>query len=87
MALQQCSFLHSCNAPETLPVVKVLAHMGLLISLASIRRALHSHSLSGKCKSTLREVGQTLLVSHGYDNFDAESRALIPTVDAPTDTR
>ncbi len=70
-------FLHSCNAPEKL--VKVLAHMGLSISLASIHRALYS--LSGKCETTLRELGQTLLVSHGYDNFDAESRALIPTVE------
>lgn len=70
-------FLHSCNTPEKL--VKVLAHMGLTISLTSVHRALRS--LSVQSEANIRQMASSLLTSHGYDNFDAESKALVPTVD------
>ncbi len=59
--------------------MKVLAHMGLSVSLVSVHRALTSLSIT--CEDKIFELGQTLLISHGYDNFDAESRALVPTVE------
>ncbi|KAI1787584.1 hypothetical protein LXA43DRAFT_855708, partial [Ganoderma leucocontextum] len=70
-------FLHSCNAPEKL--IKILAHMGLSISLTSVHRALAS--LAAHSENALIDLGQTLLTSYGYDNFDAENVALVPTVE------
>ncbi|EJF62761.1 hypothetical protein DICSQDRAFT_18389, partial [Dichomitus squalens LYAD-421 SS1] len=70
-------FLHSCNAPEKL--IKILAHMGLSISLTSVHRALNS--LAAHSERTLVRLGQSLLTFYGYDNFDAEKVSLVPTVE------
>ncbi|KAI0681765.1 hypothetical protein BC835DRAFT_1311785 [Cytidiella melzeri] len=75
-------FLHSCNAPEK--VIKVLARMGISVSLTSIHRAIHS--LNSECFSNIRKLGCTLLVSYAYDNFDVKFSTGIPTAEGPKDT-
>nr|VWO97511.1 ATP-dependent RNA helicase CshA (EC [Ganoderma boninense] len=86
---QQCNglqsvmgiFLHSCSAPEKL--IKVLARMGVSISLTSIHRAIES--LSKQSLSDIETLGRTLLSSHAFDNFDAQINTLISTVDKPNE--
>ncbi|KAI0685471.1 hypothetical protein BC835DRAFT_1290048, partial [Cytidiella melzeri] len=75
-------FLHSCNAPEK--VIKVLARMGISVSLTSIHRAIHS--LKSECFSNIQKLGRTLLVSYAYDNFDVKFSTGIPTAEGPKDT-
>ncbi|EJF56829.1 hypothetical protein DICSQDRAFT_70649, partial [Dichomitus squalens LYAD-421 SS1] len=70
-------FLHSCNAPEKL--IKVLAHMGLSMSLTSVHRALNSLAIHSE--KTLVDLGQTHLTAYAYDNFDVDDVALVPTVE------
>ncbi|KAI0039747.1 hypothetical protein FA95DRAFT_1577390 [Auriscalpium vulgare] len=87
---QQCNalqsivgiFLHSCNAPEK--VIKMLAHMGLSISLSSIHLAIHSLSL--KASADIRTLCLSLLAAYAYDNFDIDFKTTLPTVDQPLDT-
>ncbi|KAI1781686.1 hypothetical protein LXA43DRAFT_908048 [Ganoderma leucocontextum] len=86
---QQCNalqsvtgiFLHSCNAPEKL--IKVLARMGLSISLTSMHRAIDS--LSRQSHIEVETLGRTLLSSHAFDNFDAQINTLVSTVDKPNE--
>ncbi|KAJ3475461.1 hypothetical protein NLI96_g11820 [Meripilus lineatus] len=68
-------FLHSCNAPEKL--IKVLAHMGVSISVDSIHRALKSLYVESYHK--VRELGQTQLAAFAYDNLDIKFNTLIST--------
>ncbi|KAI0083688.1 hypothetical protein BDY19DRAFT_899903 [Irpex rosettiformis] len=75
-------FLHSCNTPEK--VIKVLARMGISVSLTSIHRAIHS--LKSACFDDIRSLGRTLLASYAYDNFDVKFSTGIPTVDGPRET-
>ncbi|KAI0636168.1 hypothetical protein C8Q77DRAFT_1053195 [Trametes polyzona] len=72
-------FLHACNTLEK--VVKVLARMGVSISLTSIHRAVNSLS-EAACRE-IEELGQTLLASFGYDNLELTLPTGIPTVDKP----
>ncbi|KAK6978313.1 hypothetical protein R3P38DRAFT_3235822 [Favolaschia claudopus] len=57
--------------------------MGISISQTAIRRAIHS--LSAETASTLREMGQTLLVGYAYDNFDINFPTLVPTIEKAGD--
>ena len=75
-------FLHSTNTPEK--VINALAHMGISISVNSIHGAVHS--LSNETTETLRSMGQTLLVSYAYDNFDIDFKRSVPTVETTADT-
>ncbi|KAI9059312.1 hypothetical protein FKP32DRAFT_1580100 [Trametes sanguinea] len=74
-------FLHACNTPEK--VIKVLARMGISISLASIHRAIHS--LSRQSDDDIETLGQSLLGAFGYDNFELQLPTGIPTVDKPAE--
>ncbi|KAI0685127.1 hypothetical protein BC835DRAFT_1236158, partial [Cytidiella melzeri] len=60
--------LRSCRAPEKL--VKVLTWMGVSVSLTSIHRAIHS--LSRESCLDMQHLGQSLLVSYTYNNFDVK---------------
>lgn len=76
-------FLHSCNTPEK--VIKVLARMGLSVSLTSIHRAIHS--LKSASFDDISTLGRTRLVSYAYDNIDVKFTTGIPTSDdGPKDT-
>ncbi|KAI0641186.1 hypothetical protein C8Q79DRAFT_1032243 [Trametes meyenii] len=75
-------FLHSCSAPEKL--VKVLARMGISISLTSIHRAITS--LSRESEQDMETLGRTLKSGVGYDNFDFKLDIAVPTIDSPEDT-
>ncbi|KAJ6540519.1 hypothetical protein B0H19DRAFT_959500, partial [Mycena capillaripes] len=70
-------FLHASNTPSK--VIETLARMGISISLDSIHNAVHS--LSRETFERLRTMGQTLLVSYAYDNFDINFPHAIPTVE------
>ncbi|KAF5313897.1 hypothetical protein D9619_013000 [Psilocybe cf. subviscida] len=75
-------FLHSTCTPEK--VISALAHMGISISGSAILAAVKS--LSEETRDTLREMGQTLLVGYAYDNFDANFKVLVPTIEKSGDT-
>ncbi|KAJ7192666.1 hypothetical protein GGX14DRAFT_577968 [Mycena pura] len=75
-------FLHASNTPSK--VVETLARMGISISVDSIRNAVHS--LSRETYHRLRDMGQTLLVSYAYDNFDINFPNVVPTVEKSTDS-
>ncbi|KAF8214387.1 hypothetical protein K438DRAFT_2149740 [Mycena galopus ATCC 62051] len=75
-------FLHASNTPSK--VIETLAHMGISISVDSIHSAVHS--LSRETYTRLRMMGQTLLVSYAYDNFDINFPNIVPTVEKSTDT-
>ncbi|KAJ6605619.1 hypothetical protein B0H10DRAFT_1820776, partial [Mycena sp. CBHHK59/15] len=75
-------FLHASNTPSK--VIETLAHMGISISIDSIHNAVHS--LSRETYHRLRAMGQSLLVSYAYDNFDINFPHLIPTLEKTTDT-
>ncbi|KAK7050478.1 hypothetical protein R3P38DRAFT_2605107 [Favolaschia claudopus] len=75
-------FLHASNTPSK--VIETLAHMGISISADSIHNAIHS--LSRETFHRLRAMGQTLLVSYTYDNFDINFPNAVPTLENSTDT-
>ncbi|CDO76384.1 hypothetical protein BN946_scf184309.g1 [Trametes cinnabarina] len=75
-------FLHSCSAPEKL--IKVLARMGISISLASIHRAIHS--MSDEIDLDMEALGRTLTSGVGYNNFDFKLDVAIPTLDSLKDS-
>ncbi|KAF8185800.1 hypothetical protein K438DRAFT_1973651 [Mycena galopus ATCC 62051] len=75
-------FLHASNTPSK--VIETLAHMGISISVDNIHGAVHS--LSRETYTRLRMMGQTLLVSYAYDNFDINFPNIEPTVEKSTDT-
>ncbi|KAI0743680.1 hypothetical protein C8Q80DRAFT_1107242, partial [Daedaleopsis nitida] len=70
-------FLHACNTPDK--VVKVLACLGISISLSTIRYAIKS--LSKRSYLNIKRLGRTLLTSYAFDNFDVLLKTLIATVD------
>ncbi|OBZ67433.1 hypothetical protein A0H81_12571 [Grifola frondosa] len=74
-------FLHSCNAPEA--VVEFLSRTGVSISRTSIDDAITN--LSKEASEEIKQLGQTLLASYAYDNFDVEIKESIPTVEKPHD--
>ncbi|KAJ7442353.1 hypothetical protein B0H11DRAFT_1749235 [Mycena galericulata] len=75
-------FLHASNTPSK--VIEALARMGVSISVDSIHNAVHS--MSRETYQRLRTMGQTLLVSYTYDNFDINFPNTVPTVEKSTDT-
>jgi hypothetical protein len=75
-------FLHSTNIPEK--VINALAHMGISVSVCSIHGVVCS--LSDETTDTLCSMGQTLLVSYAYDNFNIDFKQSVPTVETTADT-
>ncbi|CDO76158.1 hypothetical protein BN946_scf184740.g1 [Trametes cinnabarina] len=74
-------FLHACNTPEK--VVKVLSRIGISISLTSIHRAVRS--LSEHSIDDIKSLGQSVLASFAYDNFELMLPTGIPTVEKPAE--
>ncbi len=69
------------NAPEKL--VKVLSHIGVAVSLTTIHQAIKL--LAHESQEELRELGQTLLNAHVYDNLEFQLNISISTLDKPAD--
>ncbi|KAH9942662.1 hypothetical protein B0H21DRAFT_710233 [Amylocystis lapponica] len=76
------TFFHTCNTPET--AIELLSQIGLSISMTTINQVVSS--LSAESHNAIRGLGQTLLTSYAYDNFDIELKHYIPTVENPHDT-
>ncbi|KAF8345008.1 hypothetical protein F5887DRAFT_917782 [Amanita rubescens] len=72
-------FLYSCCTPER--VVDALARMGISISMNAILLAIKS--LTNEAACSLRALGQTLLTSYAYDNFDVNLKASVPVSENP----
>lgn len=75
-------FCHSSNTPER--VIHMLSHMGISISVNAVHDAVRS--LSKETYYTLQNMGQTLLISYGYDNFDIDFKRSVSTVENAVDT-
>ncbi|KAK7027205.1 hypothetical protein R3P38DRAFT_2527165 [Favolaschia claudopus] len=70
-------FLHSTNTPEK--VIQALAHMGISKNIPNGYPPCYSFPLRRNA-STLREMGQTLLIGYAYDNFNIFP-SLVPTIE------
>ncbi|KAG6371291.1 hypothetical protein JVT61DRAFT_9760 [Boletus reticuloceps] len=70
-------FLQSVHAPYN--VINTLAHLGISISTDAINMALRS--LSIESEHTLQTLGQSLIASYAYDNFDVDLKTHTPTVE------
>ncbi|KIK76595.1 hypothetical protein PAXRUDRAFT_18084 [Paxillus rubicundulus Ve08.2h10] len=73
-------YLQSSHAPQK--VIDTLAHIGISISTESINAAVCSLSLESQ--HSLRDLGQSLLASYAYDNFDVDLKSQVPTADKTT---
>lgn len=67
-------FLQSVHAPQK--VIDTLARLGVSISSDSINLAIRS--LSAESQTSLRLLGQSLLASYAYDNFDVDLKSEVP---------
>ncbi|KAF8836713.1 hypothetical protein BDN67DRAFT_1014445 [Paxillus ammoniavirescens] len=65
--------LQSIHTPQK--VVDTLVRLGILISMDSINRAICS--LSAESQNSLHELGQSLLASYTYDNFDVDLKSQV----------
>ncbi|KAH0834264.1 hypothetical protein J3R83DRAFT_11620 [Lanmaoa asiatica] len=70
-------FLQSVHAPYD--VINMLAHLGVSISTDAINMAMRS--LSMESEHSLRKLGQSLIASYAYDNFDVDLKVHTPTVE------
>ncbi|KAG2139339.1 hypothetical protein DEU56DRAFT_944418 [Suillus clintonianus] len=61
-------FLQSTHTPQK--VIEMLKRMGVSVSVNAIFTA--THSLSAQTHRTLRSLGQSLLATYAYDNFDVD---------------
>ncbi|KAI0308804.1 hypothetical protein OF83DRAFT_1180361, partial [Amylostereum chailletii] len=75
-------FLHACNTPEK--VIKTFAHAGISISPTSIHNGIRS--LSNNISEEVWDLGQTLVASYAYDNFDIDFKTSIPSLDKPLES-
>ncbi|KAF9231987.1 hypothetical protein BU15DRAFT_81749 [Melanogaster broomeanus] len=75
-------FLQSVHAPQK--VIDTLARLGVSISTDSINRAIHS--LSAESRNALRKLGQSLLASYAYDNFDVDLKSEVPQAEKSNDS-
>ncbi|KAF9234053.1 hypothetical protein BU15DRAFT_66045 [Melanogaster broomeanus] len=75
-------FLQSVHAPQK--VIDTLARLGVSISTDSINRAIRS--LSAESQNALRELGQSLLASYAYDNFDVDLKSEVPQAEKSNDS-
>ncbi|KAI1783104.1 hypothetical protein LXA43DRAFT_1135135, partial [Ganoderma leucocontextum] len=75
-------YLHACRASES--VIELLSRIGISISRSSIDSAVKS--LWKESHVNIRKVGQSLLGSYVFDNFDIEVKHLVPTTEKPHDS-
>ncbi|KAI5999085.1 hypothetical protein EDD15DRAFT_2160888, partial [Pisolithus albus] len=75
-------FLQSAHAPYK--VIDTLAHLGISVSTDTINRAIQS--LSQESQNSLQRLGQSLLASYTYDNFDVDLKHDTLTVEKSNDS-
>ncbi|KAG1883252.1 hypothetical protein F4604DRAFT_1533128, partial [Suillus subluteus] len=75
-------FLQSMHTPQN--VVDTLAHIGILISTDAIHAAVKS--MSAESQNTMQDLGQSLLASYTYDNFDVDLKSHVPVAEKSNDS-
>ncbi|KAI6002201.1 hypothetical protein F5J12DRAFT_723243, partial [Pisolithus orientalis] len=65
-------------------VIDTLAHLGILVSTDTINMAIQS--LSQESQNSLQQLGQSLLTSYVYDNFDINLKHYILTAETSSDS-
>ncbi|KAI5980653.1 hypothetical protein EDD15DRAFT_2392868 [Pisolithus albus] len=75
-------FLQSAHTPYK--VIDTLAHLGISVSTDTINLAIQS--LSQESQNSLQRLGQSLLASYAYDNFDVDLKHDVPTVEKSNDS-
>ncbi|KAI6115462.1 hypothetical protein EDD16DRAFT_1693351 [Pisolithus croceorrhizus] len=75
-------FLQSVHTPYK--VINTLARLGITISTNTINMAIQA--LSVESQTSLQHLGQSLLVSYAYDNFDMDLKSYIPTIEKSNDS-
>ncbi|KAI6117851.1 hypothetical protein EDD16DRAFT_1692910 [Pisolithus croceorrhizus] len=75
-------FLQSVHTPYK--VIDTLAHLGITISADTINMAIQA--LSAESQNSLRRLGQSLLASYAYDNFDVDLKSYVPTAEKSNDS-
>ena len=75
-------FMQSAHTPQK--VIDMLARLGISISMDSINAAVRS--LSAESQKTLRDLGQSLLASYAYDNFDIDLKTQTPMIEKSNDS-
>ncbi|EEB89545.1 hypothetical protein MPER_12341, partial [Moniliophthora perniciosa FA553] len=75
-------YLHSCGASDS--VTEVVSHIGVSISITSIRRMIHNLSITHA--DDLKELGRSLLEGIGFDNVDIDTKHESSRLEDPTST-
>ncbi|KAF9236980.1 hypothetical protein BU15DRAFT_49361 [Melanogaster broomeanus] len=75
-------FLQSAHTPQK--VIDTLARVGISISTDAINAAVHS--LSIESQTSLRKLGQSLLATYAYDNFDVDLKSHVPIAEKSNDS-
>ncbi|KAI5982251.1 hypothetical protein EDD15DRAFT_2181145 [Pisolithus albus] len=75
-------FFQSAHTPQK--VIDTLARIGVSISTETVNGAIRS--LSAESQNHLQTLGQTLLASYAYDNFDVDLKPYTPTVEKSHDS-
>lgn len=73
-------FFQSMHVPQK--VIETLARIGISISNESITAA--TRSLSIESQQNLQDLGQSLLASYAYDNFDVDLKSQVSVVEKST---
>ncbi|KAG1775488.1 hypothetical protein EV702DRAFT_973036 [Suillus placidus] len=75
-------FLQSMHTLQN--VVDTLTHIGISISTDAIHAAVKS--MSAKSQNAMQDLGQSLLTSYAYDNFDVDLKSHVPIVEKSNDS-
>ncbi|KIM70514.1 hypothetical protein SCLCIDRAFT_100938, partial [Scleroderma citrinum Foug A] len=75
-------FFQSVHAPYK--AIDTLACLGVSISTDAINMAVQS--LSAKSENVLHKLGQSLLASYAYNNFDVDLKSQVPTAEKSNDS-
>ncbi|KAF9231505.1 hypothetical protein BU15DRAFT_56018 [Melanogaster broomeanus] len=75
-------FLQSAHTPQK--VIDTLARVGISISTDAINAAVHS--LSIESQTSLRKLGQSLLATYAYDNFNVDLKSHVPIAEKSNDS-
>ncbi|KAF8415174.1 hypothetical protein L210DRAFT_3323217, partial [Boletus edulis BED1] len=75
-------FMQSTHTPYK--VIDTFARVGVSISTDAINLAICF--LSAESQNTLRDLGQSLLASYAYDNFNIDLKSDVPSVEKSTES-
>ncbi|KIJ62201.1 hypothetical protein HYDPIDRAFT_53881, partial [Hydnomerulius pinastri MD-312] len=75
-------YVRNTHTPQK--VIDTLTHIRISISTETINGAIRS--LSNESQNNLRALGQSLLASYTYDNFDVDLKSQVPTAEKSTDS-